>query len=302
MKNKLESISQIINLKSTETEYAFKVMLAPNKLPIITNINYPCYIQPKIDGFRNLYKNGVFYSRKGKSFGNKNLTSYFSSLVNITDYVLDGELYCDGEDFNTVQSILSTHDAPLPSNLKFIVFDCIPVKDWEKQICNKPYDKRLKDLREVLASVADYKKIIDIPNDEIQTANQAVEYYKNYLTKGYEGAIIRSINGLYRWKRVTVNSGEILKLKPFKTLDLQITSFLPGEKGSKYENTLGSIIVSNSDGISSSVGSGFTDDNREEIWKNQGEYIGKTVEIQYIEITKEKSLRHPTFKRFRNDK
>ena len=56
-----------------------------------------------------------------------------------------------------------------------------------------------------------------------------------------------------------------------------------------------------------SVGSGFTDEERDYYWNNKDEIIGKIVDIQFFEeSTNQKddgiSLRFPTFKSVRSDK
>lgn len=277
----------------------FKLMLAPNELPIITNIKYPCYIQPKLDGYRCIYKNGAMFSRAGKPFGNDNLPNYFNKLFQVEDYVLDGELYCDGINFNKLQTILNTYDAPLPNALKFVVYDCIPVKDWEAQSCKKPYSERIRNVREVVASIADHKKVIDIANDEASSAKEAIDLYKNYLKKGYEGAMIKAIDGQYRWKRVTLRSGEMLKVKPFTTVDLKVTGIYAGE--GNFQGMAGGVVI-DFNGHAVRCGSGFDIDTRKEMAKSPDSYIGRTIEIKYFEETEDGSLRFPTFVRWRDDK
>lgn len=50
------------------------------------------------------------------------------------------------------------------------------------------------------------------------------------------------------------------------------------------------------------VGTGFSDILRQDMWNNQENYLGKVAEIQYQEVTKDKSLRFPSFLRMRYDK
>lgn len=277
----------------------FKLMLAPNELPIITNVKYPCYIQPKLDGYRCVYKDGAMFSRKGKPFGNKNLPSYFKHLFEVQDDVLDGELYCEGVNFNKLQTILNTYDAPLPNTLKFVIYDCVPVKDWEAQSCKKPYSERIRNVREVVGAICDHKKVIDIANDEVESSKEAVDLYKDYLKKGYEGAMIKAIDGQYRWKRVTLRSGEMLKLKPFITVDLKVTSIYEGE--GNFQGVAGGVVV-DFNGKPVSVGSGFDIPTREEMAKSPSNFIGRTAEVKYFEETEDGSLRFPTFVRWRDDK
>jgi len=55
------------------------------------------------------------------------------------------------------------------------------------------------------------------------------------------------------------------------------------------------------------VGTGFLDEDREEIWDNQDKYMGKIATIKYFEESKNSkndalSLRFPVFMRMREDK
>lgn len=282
----------------------FEVMLAPNEIPNITNIKYPCYVQPKYDGFRAVYlpNKGQFkmVSREGIAFKNKGLPEHFKAILGVSDYVLDGELYSHEVSFEELDSIITSENKPIPKSLKYIVYDCIPVGDWEKEECKTTYEDRLKTLRKVLNSqIADYKKIIDVPNDIADTAKQVKDLYKNYLNEEYEGAMIKDINGKYQWKRVTVKSGEVLKLKPFKSLDMKIESIYAGE--GDFEGMAGGVVVTDGS-ITCRCGSGFDVSTRKKMASSPDEFIGKTVEIRYLEVTEENSLRHPTFKRFRPDK
>lgn len=277
----------------------FDVMLAPSELPNLTNLQYPMYLQPKYDGFRCVYYNGKLYTRTGLPFANVNLTTHFSKLFETSENVLDGELYMHGKPFNEVSKILNADDKPIPADMKFYVYDCIPIKDWELQKTNMTYTDRLKLMRTVLANINDRKKIIDTPTDKINSPQEAVELYKKYLKDGYEGCMLKAVEGKYQWKRVTLRSGEMIKLKPFETLDLKVLEIFDGE--GKYEGKAGGIIV-DYNGVAVRVGSGFDDITREVLTQNKSEYIGKTVEIKYFEETEDKSLRFPIFIRWRDDK
>jgi len=282
----------------------FEVMLAPNELPNITDIKYPCYVQPKYDGFRGVYlpsEEGFrMVSREGKTFKNKGLPGHFKALLGVSEYVLDGELYSHEVSFEELDSIITTEDKVIPKDLKFIVYDCIPLKDWENEVCTISYEDRLKTLRRILNNqVADYKKVIDVPNDICDTPKEVKDLYKKYLSEEYEGAMIKAINGKYQWKRVTVKSGEVLKLKPFKSLDMRIVSIYAGE--GDFTGMAGGVVVTDGN-ITCRCGSGFDVHTREKMSSSPNEFIGKTVEIRYLEVTEENSLRHPTFKRFRPDK
>lgn len=278
----------------------FKVMLAPSQLPNLTDLKYPLYVQPKYDGFRAVYRDNKFYTRSGIVYPNINLEQYFKDLAGIQDYVLDGELYIHGEPFQDLSKVLNADEVAIPQKLKYHIYDIIPVNDWDKQSTKLSYVDRLKLLRSVVNNtIANYSKVIDAPTDLVQDASEVVEIYKKYLKSGYEGCMLKAVEGKYQWKRTTLKSGEMIKLKPFETLDLKVTGIFDGE--GKYEGKAGGIIVDYNN-TSVSVGSGFDDLTREEISKQPDKYIGKTVEIKYFEETEDGSLRFPIFIRWRDDK
>jgi len=278
----------------------FKLMLAPNKIADVPNLKYPCFIQPKLDGYRAVFKETIFISRTGKPFGNKNIPDYFSSLESIKDYVLDGELYIHGLSFNKLQTILNKEDSELPKGLKYVVYDCVPLRDWEKQQCNIPYEERLKKARELINTyIGDYTKVIDIASDLVDSPQELLSVYKKHLNKGYEGAMIKSTDGKYQWKRTTVRNGAMLKLKPFKSEDLKVTGIYDGE--GKFEGMAGGVVV-DFNGVSVRCGSGFDVSLRKEMAKQPSKFIGKVAEIKYFEVTEDGSLRFPIFTRWREEK
>jgi DNA ligase-1 len=113
---------------------------------------------------------------------------------------------------------------------------------------------------------------------------------------GYEGLVIKNASSFYEYKR----SKSWLKYKAMKEDDFIITGFIEG-KG-KYEGTLGAIQVESKDGIiKSEVGTGFSDVQRDHIWENQEFFIDNLVKVKYQEVTKDFSLRFPSFIEIRND-
>lgn len=279
----------------------FNPMLAPNVLPDLTSLDYPLFIQPKRDGYRCVYKDGTLYTRYGKLFKNRNLSRVFAGLDKAAQYVLDGELYMHGEPLEKHTEILNAHEAPIPPTMKFYVFDVIPLADWEKQTYSRPYKDRIRDVRVVCNSlIAEPKRIIDVHTEEIQSASEAIEKYKYYLTNGYEGAMLRDRDGLYRWKRVTINSGELIKLKPKETVDVKVDKIFEG-KG-EFKGMAGGFDFTTDNGTTCSVGSGFTLVDRKAMAQNPDRFLGKTAEIAIMGRTTAGSYRDPRFKRWRPDK
>ena len=223
------------------------------------------------------------------------------------DFV-DGELYSKEVNFQEIQGAVMSNKNINPerkSKIKYNIF----------AIGNKKF-KNTKDMislkKEIFnKNLFEYLVLIEdtfIPNlpEPIKTLCE------HYMSMGYEGIMLRDTEKWYDWKR----SNALLKYKLFKEADFKIIGFNEGEKGTKYEGTLGTIIVSgkydNNDGrilyIKSEVGSGFSDEFRNEIWNKQKEYLHKIVEIKFQNITDVPdengtfSLRFPVFLKTKEDR
>jgi hypothetical protein len=108
------------------------------------------------------------------------------------------------------------------------------------------------------------------------------------LSQGDEGLVIRQLHksGLYYvW----------LKVVPKKQADVRITGFKEG--AGRLLGTLGSIQTKHG-----SVGSGFDDALRDEIWANRAKLKGTIIQVEYREVTEAGKLRFPAYIRQRFDK
>ena len=105
----------------------------------------------------------------------------------------------------------------------------------------------------------------------------------------------------YETKRVK----GLLKVKKMHTADLPIVGFEEAIDG-KNRGGLKSLIVQLDDENTVNVASGLTEQQREHIWNNRQDYLGRIIEVQYFEETQNKnggrSLRFPVVRSFRDDK
>lgn len=271
----------------------FEVMLADNKQPDLDEVTYPILAQAKLDGFRAIYIPSIgFMGRNGKPIRNKNIQALISDLK--TDLVLDGELYSHEADFNTIASILNSEDKEVPDHIKFNVFDGMPERDWKKQDCTLKYKERIG-----LVSKVKHSFLKQVSYNTMYSKEDVTKYFKTLLAEGFEGLMLKDADGLYKWKRVQISTGIMMKLKSSFTEDCKVVKFEEGE--GRLQGKLGKLIV-DFRGVEVGVGTGLTDEEREEIWKNKKKYLHKFVEIKGMEITSDKSVRHPVFIRWRFDK
>jgi len=106
------------------------------------------------------------------------------------------------------------------------------------------------------------------------------------IENGGEGVVLKDGN-IHNWR----------KLKPFKSIDLIIAGFLPGD--GKYTGQVGSIICKTTEGHEVAAVSGMDDELRAALTPAD---IGRVIEVKYQYVGSRGRLRHPTFERFRDDK
>ena len=257
-------------------------------------IDFPVYADIKLDGIRCIATLGdetKLVSRNGKAF--KNYSSIADEIKKLDfndDYRIDGEITC-GHFQNLMRTISRKEDGiELAKDAIYNIFDI--------QLVNCTFEKRqqyLERLRHIIAHKK-LKHLRTVPGKIIQNMIELIAFYNETLSAGFEGIIVKSLNGIYEYRR----SYSWMKMKPIETIDIKIISVEEGD--GKYKNQLGAFICKLSNGSEVRVGSGLSDFDRKEYWMKQKQLIGKMIEVKYQELTKKSSLRFPIFKRFRQDK
>ena len=291
----------------------FKVQLANTYDPEKTykGISY-WYASYKYDGIRCIYLNktpNVIYSRKGLEFsGFGKILEDLHTLVdrlnsfNSEEIFIDGELYSDDLDFNQIQSIVMTEDASEVDKDKIYlrVFAVGPFKTTSEMVS----------LFEDTDMFIGLNKIKPIKYFKIDNHPDLIIYKcKELIGLGYEGIMLRDPVVPYDWKR----SNKLLKYKMFKDsheLDMTIADILPGKNGTKYSDTMGAVLcIGVIDGVEirCRVGSGFTDQERHDIWDHPEKYLNKEIVVRYQDVTSDSktgsiSIRFPIKKCFKLDR
>ena len=112
------------------------------------------------------------------------------------------------------------------------------------------------------------------------------------IRSGGEGVVLKSRNSLYETKR----SDCWCKVKNFFSGDFKVVGFEISNKG-KNKGLLKNLIIE-CKGITTKVGSGYSEKERKQFLKKQP----KLIEVEYFTITKDGKLFHPTYQRVREDK
>lgn len=289
-------------------------------------------ISEKFDGIRCaiIIKDGsiTFKSRQNKIMtGYGEIEDELKTIKDLPDNVLiDGELlYKDNTLPNDVRyrktmEIVGSKDEN-KKDLIFVAFDIINLDEFKHDNSKVPYKERLKALcrlfspyelkkeeEVLLLSPFAYKSNVNTQFIKMirplyygrYIEDIALEMLEVVLDLEKEGLMINVLDDPYSCKRTK----SLQKLKALESADVRIIGYEEGQ--GKYEGQLGALIINYKDN-EVRVGSGLKDNERVELWANKEDLIGKIVEINYTEESKNKnndliSLRFPRFKGLRPDK
>ncbi len=253
-------------------------------------------IEPKLDGIRCFAivegDESLLYARSGKLISNFDST-IGADLAMLPDGCYDGEIM--GEDFTSLMRQAYRKENVVTTDTYLSLFDYIPMNEWKSRETVMTCEDRYKTLCTNLnGNSGKYIKVV--PRTKIAADYLTIKgYHDQYVTEGYEGAMIKDLEAPYKFGR----GPEVMKLKAFHDVDLKVERLLEGT--GKHSDKLGSVVVVYN-GVEVQVGSGFSDDLRDTIWASPDSFIGRTIEVRYQEVTPDGSLRFPTFVCFRNDR
>lgn len=263
-------------------------------------------ITEKLDGMRTIMivENGnvTFFSRQGQSI--TGLVEIAQDAKFLPDNVYDGELLIynadDYKDRDVLQETLKiARKDGEKRGLVLHLFDMIPIDEFKAGKSKATYYKRKEELNFIVEKLkSPYIKIV--PNLYVGKDLDVIpKLLEEMNRKGKEGLMLNVSDGKYQCKRTDV----LLKIKSMNTMDCRIIGFEGGT--GKYEGMLGALILDYK-GYELHCGSGFTDEDRKEIWDSKEKYLGKIAEIQYFRESHNQdgglSVSFPVFICIRDDK
>jgi DNA ligase-1 len=283
-----------------------KPMLACT-LESMDTLKFPVLATTKLDGIRCLIMDGQAVSRNFKLIQN----AYIQNLLSdgLPDG-LDGELILERKQFNEVASAVMREDGE--PDFRYYVFDYVSGE------LDKPYSERMVELEKL--KLPDFcVKLLPI---EITTLSALMSYENKCVKQGYEGVMIRTPESPYKCGRSTSREGYLQKIKRFTDSEVEILGFEEREhnaneatkdelgrtkRSSHQENmvktgTLGALRVRDiKTGIEFSIGTGFDDAIRQEIWDHQKKYSKLLVKYKFQASGAKDLPRFPVFIGFRSE-
>ena len=247
-------------------------------------------VQPKLDGNRCLIKleNGIatMHTRKGTKMPvqlNHILQEIDCEAIG-PEIVLDGELFCNDFSFNELNGLLkrvtcTQEDLIKRKAIRFHLYDVM---------IDKGYADRYKFIQQFASP-----NIIIIENRTIiATIDNINDNLEDFLASGYEGLMIRQLNGGYENKR----SWQLCKVKVFEDDEFELVDFQEDVRG----GFVGSFVMKDEKGnIFNAGASGQSVEKRTEMWYNRETYLGKTATVEFFGLSEYGIPRFPKFKGIR---
>lgn len=290
--------------KYPEVLYYPKISLDPH-LPMLAQdyskhknkLKYPCYIQPKLDGYRMIFDTTTksITTRQGKNFSIvKESGLLYQELCSLpAGYILDGELYVHSDDvsFEALGVLrktkkLTDEDKNHLMKIEYHVYDMIDV--------NLSFEKRFEKIREF---INDYKMIKVVPTIKIESEKEIVDIHQKFVDEEYEGSMLRNGSSKYLEKN---RSYDLLKYKDFMDEEFEIIGYTSEKDTSGEDKDCIVWIVKIKEGLECKVRPKGEKEQRQELYqeceKDFGKFKGRKLWTKFFEYTSDGSLRFPTTK------
>jgi len=271
-------------------------------------INFPAYIQPKLDGVRmlaSLDSEGNIsldsYSSKSKYTQITPITEQLKSFFKFLDVddIIDGELYTKNLSFDIISGLARTIKGALPETIDLLEFHMFDIIKFDKSCGAKsydvPYDERFERLRKLrhewLKSNKLKKcKLVLVPTYIVENHDEIEEYTDNFINEGYEGSMIKNISngaskGSKRFNSSIYEFGRsynILKYKKFFDAEVTIIGF---KEGKGIQEGMMIPLVKDSNGNEFYITLEVPHEQRRLWFDHPDMVIGKQATIEYQEIT-----------------
>jgi DNA ligase-1 len=218
-------------------------------------------------------------------------------------FVLDVEIV--GKNFQQLMTQARRKTNVQTVDMTYYVFDVIPLSAFMKGQWNQSQQARSEFLERLQPKLTQNQLIQIMPGIVVDTKTSEGKvilerFARHAVEEGHEGIMIKDLDAPY----VCTRNTSWLKWKPVITVDLAVTEVVAGT--GRNSDRLGALVCQGIDdgrAICVNVGSGFSDQNRDEFWKYRAELIDQIVEIRADAVTQNQdgsySLRFPRFVRFR---
>jgi DNA ligase-1 len=229
------------------------------------------WMSEKLDGVRAYWNGSDLVSRQGNRFF---APDWF--VERLPDEPLDGELWLGRKRFQRAVSIVRRQDeSDQWREIHYLVFDAPSIEE--------PFEGRLDAVKGLVAGV-DRPHVQVVEHQRCRGLEHLREELQRVEALGGEGLMLRQPGSAYQVGR----SSTLLKVKSFHDAEARVKEHLPGT--GKHAGRLGALRVQLPDGTEFSVGTGFSDAERED-----PPAVGSIITFRYQELSDGGVPRFPSY-------
>ena len=223
-----------------ETRPSIDPMLAHRYDQHPDKVEFPCYVQPKLNGHRCLavWKDAEIklYSRKREQ-----ITGLPHVVIQLTElavkhhledgFVFDGELYNHdlGEKFEELSGYIRSKEPKIGcAVVQYHIYDHSYCDTNRKEVCTA-FITRIQTLlgmnHNLTGPIASFPALHVVTTMRVQNEAEMLALFKQFRSEGYEGLMIRNLESPYQFKR----SYHLQKVKEFQDAEFKIVDVVEGQ-------------------------------------------------------------------------
>ena len=255
------------------------------------------FIQPKLDGIRCIATPISLYSRRNVAFTsiphiemamNALLDTEFSSIK------LDGELYIQGADLQTIQGVVSSREPNkfLYKSIVYHVFDVVDqslsmservsILDYFQSCINPIWNDYIPEGIEkpnIPCPIQIVPTVHEVgPTDDSDFITRLHKHNTLFRNLGYEGTILRNPSAKYQPNYRTF---DLIKYKEFADSEFLILDVLP------VKNNQGVFLCQTMHGKTFKCSPSWTASRKEAILRYKDNYVGRKLTVKYERLSQE---------------
>ena len=235
------------------------------------------YCQPKLDGHRALFLDGVLYSRSGKVID----LPHIVEAINKSDRQnlhLDGELYLHGKTLQEVSSLIkgAKKNPEAALDVEYHIYDVVDE--------NASFIIRVEDFEEGYHEF--HPKLVVNPTYAVSNMEDLMLLHKEWRDEGYEGTMLRFGNDGYATGK---RSRKLLKVKEFHDAEFKVIGY---EEGKPYIRDYMTyrvpvwICETESGGTFNVTAAGNMHEKAFE-WEHRDECVGEMLTVKFHNLSKD---------------
>ena len=246
------------------------------------------FVQPKLDGHRALFVDGVLYSRSGKVIN----LPHIVDAINASDRQglhLDGELYLHGKTLQELGSLIKKL-TPESEQVEYHIYDVVDE--------NASFSERTEDFEEGYHEF--HPKIVVNPTYDVYDMEEVTMLHKKWREAGYEGTMLRfGTDGYGTDKR----SRKLLKVKEFHDAEFKVVGYEEGKPYIRGDEVyqVPVWICETEDGAKFNVTANGTMQQKDDQWIERDQLVGNLLTVKFHNMSKDNIPQLPIALQWRDD-